>query len=180
MEFSSVIPSVNLLVIKNIITEGYTDEIKRINFFYFRRIKNYRWRIHRRSISVGDVVGKLITNGICVLHRRKNSVGKTVKSCSVIFLKYFILIYFKKIILKNNIIQSHPNVYIHNNYWSKGSKTDIIYHVGDRLHRNITIALKHSLRYINRKLYIYIYISQTRSIIQLNYLDLARLNLQMQ
>jgi len=77
MEFPSVIPSVNPLVIKNIITEGYTDEMKRvILFFYFRRIKNYRWRIHRWSISVGDVVGKLITNGICVLHQRKNSIGK--------------------------------------------------------------------------------------------------------
>ena len=83
MEF----PSVNPLVIKNIITERYTNEMKRvILLFYFRRIyrriKNYRWRIHRWSISVGDVVGKLITDEICVLHRRKNSVGKTVKSCS--------------------------------------------------------------------------------------------------
>jgi hypothetical protein len=71
------------LVIKNIITEGYTDEMKRINlFFYYQRIyrrkKNYRQKIHRRSISVG----KLITDGICVLHRRKNFIGKTVKSCS--------------------------------------------------------------------------------------------------
>ena len=71
-----------------------------ILFFYFRRIyrriKNYRWRIHRRSISVGDVVGKLITDGICVLHRRKNSVGKTVKSCSDSFDFYllFLLLFF--------------------------------------------------------------------------------------
>jgi hypothetical protein len=47
MEFPLVIPSVNPWVIKNIITEGYTDEMKRvILFFYFRRIyrriKNYR------------------------------------------------------------------------------------------------------------------------------------------
>jgi hypothetical protein len=33
MELPTEIPSVNLLVIKNIITEGYTDEMKRINFF---------------------------------------------------------------------------------------------------------------------------------------------------
>jgi len=39
--------------------------------------------IHRRSISVGDSIGKLITDGICVLRQRKNFVGKTVKSCSV-------------------------------------------------------------------------------------------------
>jgi hypothetical protein len=52
--------------------------MKRINlFFYYRRKKNYR-----RSISVGDSVSKLITDGICVLHWRKISVGKTVKSCS--------------------------------------------------------------------------------------------------
>jgi hypothetical protein len=81
------IPSVNPSVIKNIITEGYTDEMKQINlFFYYQRIyrrkKNYRRKIHRLSISVGDSVSKLITDGICVLHRRKNSVGKTVKSCS--------------------------------------------------------------------------------------------------
>jgi len=35
------------------------------------------------EIFVSDFVGKLITDGICVLRRRKNSVGKTVKSCSV-------------------------------------------------------------------------------------------------
>ena len=86
-----LIPSVNPLVIKNIITEGYTDEMKRIIFFFYQRIyrrkKNYRRKIHRRSISVG----KLITDGICVLHRRKNSVGKTVKSCSVkeVLLNFF-------------------------------------------------------------------------------------------
>jgi hypothetical protein len=46
-EIPSVIPSVNPLVIKNIITEGYIDEMKQINsFFYYQRIyqrtKNYR------------------------------------------------------------------------------------------------------------------------------------------
>jgi len=44
--------------------------------------KNYLWKIHRWSIYVGDFVGKLITNGICVLRWWKNYVGKTVKSCS--------------------------------------------------------------------------------------------------
>jgi hypothetical protein len=72
---------------KKSITEGYTDEIKQvILFFYYqriyRRIKNYRWKIHRLSIYVGDFVGKLITDKICVLRRRKNSADKTVKSCS--------------------------------------------------------------------------------------------------
>ena len=67
--------------------------MERINlFFYYQRIyrrkKNYRRKIHRRGISVGDSVGKLITDGICVLHRRKNSVSKTVKSCSVNKKKY--------------------------------------------------------------------------------------------
>ena len=47
---------------RNIITEGYTDEMKRINLvFYYQRI--YRRKIHRRSIFVGDSVGKLITDG---------------------------------------------------------------------------------------------------------------------
>jgi hypothetical protein len=39
--------------------------------------------IHRRIISVFDSVGNIITDGICVLHRRKKFIGKTVKSCSV-------------------------------------------------------------------------------------------------
>jgi hypothetical protein len=57
--------------------------MKLINlFFYYQRKKNYRRKIHRRNIFVGDSVGKLITDGICVLRWRKNSVGKTVKSCS--------------------------------------------------------------------------------------------------
>jgi len=34
MEFPSVIPLVNPLVIKNIITEGYTDEMKRVILFF--------------------------------------------------------------------------------------------------------------------------------------------------
>jgi hypothetical protein len=100
-EIPSIIPSANPLVIKKIITEGYTDEMKRINlFFYYQRIyrrtKNYRRKIHRRSISVGDFVGKLITDRICVLRWRKNSVGKTVKSCSVTAFS-----------CKNNILLSH-------------------------------------------------------------------------
>jgi len=58
MKIPSVILLVNSLVIKNIITKGYTDEIKRINlFFYYRRIKNYQQKIHQQSISVGDSVG---------------------------------------------------------------------------------------------------------------------------
>ena len=63
------------------------NEADKFIFYYqriYRRKKNYRRKIHRQRISVGDSVGKLITDGICVLHRRKNSVGKTVKSCSVI------------------------------------------------------------------------------------------------
>jgi len=38
--------------------------------------------IHRWIISVCDSVDNIITDGICVLDRWKNSVGKTVKSCS--------------------------------------------------------------------------------------------------
>jgi hypothetical protein len=88
MEFSSVIPLVNLSVIKKYYYRGiyWRHEAGNFIFFYFQRIyrwiKNYQWKIHRRSISVGDFVGKLITDGICVLRRQKNSVGKTVKSCN--------------------------------------------------------------------------------------------------
>jgi len=138
MEFPSVILSVNPLVIKNIITEGYTNEMKRvILFFYFWMIKNYRWRIHRRSISVGDVVGKLITDGICVLHRRKNSVGKTVKSCSGLS-KLFVLLLRKTrlyvgVYTKINIHVSNLAriiiVYIKNKHLHVSQIKTIIFHI---------------------------------------------------
>jgi hypothetical protein len=38
MEFPSVYPSVNLLVIKNIITEGYTDIMKRVIFLHVNSV----------------------------------------------------------------------------------------------------------------------------------------------
>jgi hypothetical protein len=60
-----------------------------IIYFYYRRTKNYRWKIHRQSIFVGDFVGKLITDEICILRRWKNSVGKTVKCCSVLASFFF-------------------------------------------------------------------------------------------
>ena len=41
-------------------------------------------KITDKRLTDGNFVGKLITDGICVLRRRKNSVGKTVKSCSEI------------------------------------------------------------------------------------------------
>ena len=50
--------------------------------------KNYRGKIHRRIISVGDSVGKLITDIICVSRRLKNSVGKTVRSCIVMIFEW--------------------------------------------------------------------------------------------
>jgi hypothetical protein len=64
--------------------------------------KKYRRKIHRRSISVG----KLITDRICVLRRWKNSVGKTVKSCSdtwviVHDLSWYCWIYLVKIFFYN-------------------------------------------------------------------------------
>jgi hypothetical protein len=81
-------PSILSIYYRNIITGVSFPSINPsvIIFFYYQRIyrrtKNYRWNIHRQRISVSDFVGKLITDGICVLRRRKNSVGKTVKSCS--------------------------------------------------------------------------------------------------
>jgi len=87
MEIPSVIPSVNPLVIKKYYYRGIYRRNEADKFiFYYQRIyrwtKNYQRKIHRQSISVGDSVGKLITDGICVLCRWKNFVGKTVKSCS--------------------------------------------------------------------------------------------------
>jgi hypothetical protein len=89
--------------------EGYTNGIKRVIFFFalvpsvnpsviiffyyqqiYRQIKNYRWKIYWRSISVGDFVGKLFTDGICVLRWRKNFIGKTVKCYSARSREFFI------------------------------------------------------------------------------------------
>ena len=80
----SVNPSVNPLVIKKYYYRGIyrRNEADKFIFLLPTEKKNYRRKIHRRIISVCDSVGKLITDGICVLHWRKISVGKTVKSCS--------------------------------------------------------------------------------------------------
>jgi hypothetical protein len=80
-------------------SEGNTDGMKRvivfctpflsvnpsiIIFYYYqrtyRRIKNYRRKIHRRSISVSDFVGKLITNGIIIQIPTENFYNK-YKNC---------------------------------------------------------------------------------------------------
>jgi hypothetical protein len=83
-EIPSVIPSENPSVIKKYYYRGIYQRNGVDKFiFYYQRKKNYRQKIHRRIISVSDSIGKLITDGICVLHRRKNSVSKTIKSCSV-------------------------------------------------------------------------------------------------
>jgi len=87
MEFPSVYQSENPLVIKKYYYRRVYSVSKSVgnNIFLlptdFPTEKNYQWKIHRQSISVGDFVGKLITNGICVLRRRKNSVGKNIKCC---------------------------------------------------------------------------------------------------
>jgi hypothetical protein len=92
---SSVYHSVIPLVIKNIITDASIPSVNSSVIIYQRIYqwkKYYRRTIHRRIISVCDSVGNIITDGICVLHRRKNFIGKTVKSCSEF--KVFKNIYF--------------------------------------------------------------------------------------
>ena len=66
------------------ITDGFTDgtDASVIIFFYYQQIYRRIYRWNSIGNSVGDSIGKLITDGICVLRRRKNSIGKTVKSCS--------------------------------------------------------------------------------------------------
>jgi len=51
-----------------------------IIFFYYEWSKNYRRKIHRQSIFVGDFVGKLITNEMIVQIPMENSVSKS-KDC---------------------------------------------------------------------------------------------------
>jgi hypothetical protein len=88
MEIPLIIPSVNPSVKKIYYYRGIYRRNGADKFIFLLPTdlpteKNYRRKIHQRRISVGDSVGKLITDEICVLHRQKNSVGKTVKSYSV-------------------------------------------------------------------------------------------------
>jgi hypothetical protein len=84
MEFPSVIP----LVIKKYYYRGIYRQNEAGNFIFFisdgftdgQKITDKSFT--DGAFSVDDFVGKLITNGICVLRRQKNSIGKTVKSCS--------------------------------------------------------------------------------------------------
>jgi hypothetical protein len=108
--FPSEIPSVNLLVIKKYYYRRVFSVSKSVgnNIFWlpttYRWTKNYRWKIHQRSIFVGDFIRKLITDGICVLHWWKNSVGKTIKSCSGIIMRKTLRLMVLKIILKSQSI----------------------------------------------------------------------------
>jgi hypothetical protein len=52
------------------------------SFFFTDRIWNYRWKLCRRTHSIGDLVGKKITDKVVISHRRIFSVSKTVKCCS--------------------------------------------------------------------------------------------------
>jgi hypothetical protein len=49
-------------------------------FFYYQRTKNYWRKIHRRSISVCDSIGKLIINEMILQIPIKNSINK-YKDC---------------------------------------------------------------------------------------------------
>jgi hypothetical protein len=51
-----------------------------IILFYYQQTKNYQRKIHRQSISVGNFIGKLITNEMIVQIPTENSVGKS-KDC---------------------------------------------------------------------------------------------------
>jgi hypothetical protein len=62
-----------------------------IIFFYYQRTKNYRRKSHRLSISVGDFVGKLITNGMIVQILTENSVDKFKDCGSVLLLSKLLL-----------------------------------------------------------------------------------------
>jgi hypothetical protein len=44
----------------------------------------YRWKICGRTLFVGDLVGKKITDEVWISYRQFLSVDKSVKSCSVI------------------------------------------------------------------------------------------------
>jgi hypothetical protein len=51
-----------------------------IIFYYYQRIKNYRWKIHQQNIFICDSIDKLITDRMIVQIPTKNSIGK-YKDC---------------------------------------------------------------------------------------------------
>jgi len=55
-------------------------------FFFTDRISdkmlNYRWMLCRRTVSVGELVGKNFTDELVILHQWNIFVGKTIKCCS--------------------------------------------------------------------------------------------------
>jgi hypothetical protein len=98
-------------------------------FFYYQRPKNYRRKIHRQSIFVGDFVGKLITNGMIVQIPMENSVGKS-KDCG----SGNTWLYIIPLLIPILLIRIPPPLYLHlhlcsnvcivvklffNEYWNK-------------------------------------------------------------
>ena len=87
MEYPSVYPSVNPLVIKKYYYRGIYRRYEAGNFIFLLPTdlptdKKLPMKDSPTEHFRGDFVGKLITDGLCVIRQRKNSVGKTVKSCS--------------------------------------------------------------------------------------------------
>jgi hypothetical protein len=66
--------------IKSLAFHFFTDRIRDIMWNYWRKLC-------RRTDSVGDLVGKIITDEMLISHRRIQFVGKTVKCYSVLIIK---------------------------------------------------------------------------------------------
>ena len=78
--------------------------------------KNYRQKIHQRSISVGDFVGKLSTNGMIVQIPTENSVGKYKDYGSEMvldFAKLNLILFFQKIEVKGSRLNKKKKRSLH-------------------------------------------------------------------
>jgi hypothetical protein len=67
--------------------------------------------IYRQTNSIGELVGTSFTNEMVILHRRKNSVGKTVKCCSELTHDFIISFHHHHYVTLTNHLQL-PNNYI--------------------------------------------------------------------
>jgi hypothetical protein len=76
VQFPSVKPSTIFFFVTDRLSDG---------------IRYYRRTVCRRKFSIGDLVGKKITDELWISYQWNLSVGKTVKSCSVLI--YHIYVY---------------------------------------------------------------------------------------
>jgi len=79
--------SVGVFPVGNVFFLPAFSVCKSIGFWIFftdkisDRMLNYRWMLCRRTISIGELVGKIFTDKVVILHWQNIFVGKTDNFC---------------------------------------------------------------------------------------------------